>query len=414
MATNIGELFITLGIDSVKGEAALKSFTASTTTAVAAGTLIVQTLTKAVDKFVELASAAMDAAMAIDSFELQTGLSGLEMQRWDNVAKQTGMSAGSFAANVKSLQKNLNDLSLGGGNASPYMLMGINPMGKGPFELLAEMREYYQKAANKGRAVNFLEQAGINADMIKMLSLSKDKFEELSGVVIITPEQRDSLVKLHMAFAKFNMIIQDTMNKFVAQAGPALVIAFEMIGNGIKQLTWLFKQYADSIGIVKVAIDLLLAFIVRAQIGAMMGWLMTPLGQITTAIVILSLLIDDIMGSIQGKRSVVGLVAEYFRRLFAEFTYIIKDIEDRIDRILSKIPKIGKYMNALWREGSTGVLKEVAKNFLPGELNAPPPVNVIVPIRITTKDADLEIVTPDTSSEGYKRNNARLAAEMAG
>jgi hypothetical protein len=348
MGMSVGELTVSLGVQDSEGSVALQRWTMAMTGAVAAGQAIVDVLIQAAEKFEQLAVNAMDSAVAINTFEAQTGLSGESMQKWDMVARQANLSAGTLSNTIVTLQHNIEEIRLGSGNIKPFQLMGINPTSLNPYQLLSSMRDWYQSMNDKGMAANILQQAGITPDMLQLLKLTNDELKRFDSIPIITKDQDKKLLALHSAFVKFNLVMQVTMSQFVAALAPALIKVFDAISTAVLHFGGIVEMCIGWIREFQAVIGLLLAYFYGASIATAVTNLLTnPIAQAAAAIIALFLILDDLSVYFKGGKSITGVALQGMNKFFDFIISKVKELINYIDEIIKKLSLVNPLMSAM-------------------------------------------------------------------
>lgn len=164
---NVGEFFITLGVnpetakvkDFVKAVAELPVEAAGALVALGGISL----------EFKRIAEESINAAVGFEAFTNQTGLSSQELQKWEIVAEQANVSAGSVASSVSALQRQMAEIRMGRGDISSFQLLGINVNGNA-FQVLDQLRERL-KGIDRATATNLIGRMGLTPDMMNVLTL---------------------------------------------------------------------------------------------------------------------------------------------------------------------------------------------------------------------------------------------------
>ena len=350
----IGSLFIDLSVNSEKGEATLNQFTLAMTGAVAAGQLIVSTLEAAAEKFEKLASNAMHAALAVEMFETQTGLSGQSMQRWDIIAQQAGVSAGTLASNLTSLQRNINDIRMGGGNIRPFQLMGINPIGQTPQQLLESMRGFYQAMGDKGLASNIIESAGVSPEMLELLKLTNAELKSMVAVPILSTGQINNILALHRAWINLNQVMQAYTNILVATVGPAITNIFKGVSLAVSHFTGILQMCTGATWQMKTAVGSLIIALTAASWGKSLTALISnPIAQFIAAMTIIFLMLDDFYVYSQHGKSVTGEALEGIKKFFMSLSGIVDTAVKKIDTLLERLTGIRAMAGVLQAIGTS-------------------------------------------------------------
>lgn len=235
-------------------------------------------------KLTQLAIQAVNTAVGFEHFTAQTGLSAQELQRWQIVAEQANVSTEAVASSVTALERNMAEIRLGRGNISPFQMLGIG-VNQDAFHVLSELRERI-RGLNQPMAVNLLAQMGIDPSMIQVLSLSNAKFAELAHTVRgMTTEQQDSFLRTKLTLVQFGEQVR--------------YLAFDLIDHLVNGFTMLSSKLHEFPHIGRGVILFL-------------GQMAMVFAPITTAIVGLILLLDDLATYYQGGNSLIGSAMKGF------------------------------------------------------------------------------------------------------
>ena len=274
---SIGEFFVTLGVtgnavttvkDLVSKFGDLEAITAAE----------LGGLSAMAAKFYAISEAAYDTAAAFKLFETRTGLSSQELQRWQIVAEQMNVSGQAVAQSVEALQHRITDIRLGYGNIKPFQLLGLDPTGMNPFQLLDALRQRLQHFS-PAMATNILGQLGLSPDMLAVLRLSDAEFQKIVGSEIgMTKKQEEAFLEAKRGFVEFEQTVRF--------GGYNLVYIFTRLGEVLLGLPIPLKA-----------------------LGLALAAYFFP---VTAAVVGLLLLLDDLATYMQGGKSIIGLLAKEF------------------------------------------------------------------------------------------------------
>ncbi len=158
-------------------------------------------------ELVNLGNEAISASIGFQKFTNQTGLSWVELQKWQIVGEQANVSAETIAGSLTALQKNLAEIRLGRGNIAPFQMLGIGVNGSA-FDVLDQLRSKI-KGLDAATATNLMEQMGINGDMINVLKLSNEEFAKLSHTVGgLTKDQEQQFLRTKQAVVQLGQVFK--------------------------------------------------------------------------------------------------------------------------------------------------------------------------------------------------------------
>lgn len=122
-----------------------------------------------VDQVKNLMDTANQTASALNNFAALTGQSKQELQAWDKVAQESGLSAGLMASTVNTLQNDIQNLELTGEKGAAYGRLGLDPRQfKDDFTLLSAIADKLQGMPLPMQKFT-LHQLGINEQFVMMI-----------------------------------------------------------------------------------------------------------------------------------------------------------------------------------------------------------------------------------------------------
>jgi hypothetical protein len=336
----IASLFARIGLKT--DEAKAKSFTKNIKFAKTALIGVVGAAAGASAAIVKVTNDAMKAAVAFKQFEVETGASAQELQKWQAVAEQTNQSAESVTAAIKAITSNQEKIRLGQGDISGYQLLGIDPR-QDPFEILEQLRD---KTAGMTQAMkrNILAQMGIGAGMIQTLELSREQFDAMaSRAFIISPQAIETLNKSKAMMDQAGRGIQYLKTQIAVGLAPGI----ERLTKGL--IDFIKANEAGFVRGFQKAFDILqkllraigrFAGIINNLVSGTIGWntalklvlasmlalnstfLLSPIGLFTAAIILLVAVIDDLAVYARGGKSIFGEMVEKMPALGAMFDWV--------------------------------------------------------------------------------------------
>jgi len=330
---NIVELFARIGLKTDEDKA--KSFHRAMTTvkvglfaatAAAAGTALV---------IRKITSEAMTAAVAFKQFEVETGSSAQELQKWQAVAEQTNQSAESVSSAIKSIVSNQEKIRLGQGDISGYQLLGIDPR-QDPFKILEDLREK-SKGLSDGMKKNILSQIGIGAGLLQTLNLTRKEFDEMADRAwIISPEAIETLNKTKSAvdlaaravsYMKSQIAVglspqirkaSKDLQAFMKIHEKAIIEGFKL---GFKYVSMFVKALGNAGSMIDRVVSSTIGWewALKGLLGIIIAMnaalLLSPIGLIAAGFILLVAVLDDLYVYSKGGKSLFGEAMKSFPEL---------------------------------------------------------------------------------------------------
>ena len=282
---NIGEFFVTLGVDAETTK--LKDFVKGIGDLPIRAAAAIGELAGISFELTRIAQESMNAAVGFQLFTSQTGLSAQDLQRWQIVAEQANVSASSVAGSVTNLQRQLAEIRLGRGNIAPFQLLGISA-NQDAFRVLDQLREKI-KGLDAATATNIIAQMGLSPDMIQVLRLTDKEFSKFSQTIRgMTEKQEATFLKSKLALKQFGMVVQENVMSSLAN----LISGFGVLVDRLGQFNGLLPAIAAGLAVV--------------------GAYFFP---ITAVIIALYLVLEDLAVYFLGGKSLTGLAVEGLKRL---------------------------------------------------------------------------------------------------
>lgn len=248
--------------------------------------------------FVGIAGSVLLTAIALDKMVTKLAQAN---QLYTNFQRQTGMSmnsaigmAGAMAnldismtpqeimQNMQNLQSNLIGVQFGMGNIAPYQMAGINPFGINSANMMDVIRKQLKGFAPAYRTF-LLQQMGLDPRLGALIDLSDTeylRYKEEALELYLSPEDRKTIQELTPEWNKVNLKFTKGWDRLV------MMLSRDFVGLG--------KILADLWGTL---IDILEVF----------NTILKPiLDMITLVLRPIYLLLDDFIGFLIGKDSIIG------------------------------------------------------------------------------------------------------------
>jgi len=197
MAVSVGDIFVALGfkVDSraLKGfDSDIQGLTANmvATTGAIAGALY------GLERFV---SSSTEAGAKIANVAEQTGIGTSELQKLAYAANaaNSSFSFDNALNGLAALRKSLYDISVGKGNNSAWQILGIDPNGKTPTQLISELAQATH-GLDRARATDLLDQTGLGKEYLRLLEEvynNPNFIEQTGGPLVISDKDIATLAE---------------------------------------------------------------------------------------------------------------------------------------------------------------------------------------------------------------------------
>lgn len=394
----IGELFVALGLEV--DDKKLDAFQGKIDKTKQRMTTFIVAATAAAAAITAISQSAINATVSMTNFNLQTGLSIDKLQQWQKVAQLSDvtLSAEQVTQSIAGLQSQLTQIRLGGGNVTPFQLLGINTFGKDAFQVLEEIRGALVGIDN-ATATNLLQQIGLTPSFINILRLSRTEFEAINKEFFLNNAQRQGITKLGTSFTRLGIQLSAIKDNIVAEFAPALN---KLLADITKWFSGNGKQVIKDMGnIVKIMIDI--AQVLSNTIGLVYN--------ITSAFL-------NFKGVVQTLLPILAVMAAYFFPIEAAIAGLLLLLDDiavflrggdsLIGRALSDIKKIGEAIGSIFGFGGFGGLGGIDS-----EINILPPLPAVATSGSNTQNNNININSTAPAAQladelQFKLNDANL------
>ncbi len=309
----IGELFVKLGFDvDSKGLKDVDKGMNNARTGAIAMTVAVTGLTIAMKKMI---TTSLESAVVLKNFQIQTGLSREEFQKWRFVSEQNDVSGQELISTIKGIQQAQAAIRLGGGNIKPFQLLGISPT-EDPFQVLEQLRGKI-KNLDPAIASSVLGQMGIGDNFLNVLKNSNLEFGKLNKQFLLSRKEQDTLIQLNKSFKDLGFALRGIRNRFIALITPEIISFFKAVKN----------NFLAIIDIGKYLVGLVNEFKGLAKIIAIVGGAIAAYFFPVTAIILgVIAVIDDLYTFIKGGDSVFGLFADTIINNFNKLKTMVESV----------------------------------------------------------------------------------------
>lgn len=298
----------------------------------------------AVEKF---SQRSIDAATALRSFRIETGLSAEELQKWQTAIQLTDISATAedVAGSVQSLQENLTAIRLGRGDVSPFLLAGVNPY-QDAFSVIDDLRASL-RGVDRALAATILRDTGLGVEFLHTLSMTNEELDALMNNYVLRQGQLDNLSEAGTAFTDLGLFIRHAIDDLNAFLSPAYVAGARVLKEAIRAISAPFEVLGHIIEFVVGLIDRLSSEAAQNLYDAFkymaigVGVLSAAFMPLTFTLTAILLLIEDIAVGMRGGNSVIFSFARAIGSIFEGIgNFINEHIIEPFNSLLDRIPDL--------------------------------------------------------------------------
>lgn len=250
---NVGELFIKLGFDVDAQK--LKDFQSDLQQGLASMLKLSAAATGALWAFERLSSNLTENALQLQNFNILTGESTEELQKWQAAAtlENPALSIDQVRGSILALNKTIADASMGQGQGGGLFsqLTGQAIYGKGAFEVLEDIRNHYQEAVQRWglRQTNdMIAGLGLDPGMINALQLTREQFDKLADSRVLSPETLQALTDFRKEMNQLKFDFEQWMEIKAADIFPDIKEAYHEMKPYLDEMTKDFEHVFNLFG----------------------------------------------------------------------------------------------------------------------------------------------------------------------
>jgi hypothetical protein len=321
---------------------------------------------------------AMETANGFRQFKAVTGQSAEELQKWQYIAGQAGISGEEIVGTIKSIQRQSAEIAMGRGNPTPWAVLGLDPSSN-PFDTIKRLREAVQ-GFSPAIARSMVESLGVGEGVFAMLEMTEQKFQQLQKDFILSDQQTKSINAISSAWSEVLFQINAVKNQLVASLAPALKPVLDVmkifLAKAAEFAQWLGKGSTGAKAMRGVLITLAAAIVaitggltsLLAILGAITAAIalfqvvsspvVITIAAITAAVVLLVLMIEDFYTWLKGGDSIFGD--------FVDSITPLRDILKEISDLFAGFShwKLGKDISMMEADEKAGNLSDSRKAML--------------------------------------------------
>lgn len=320
---NIGEFFVKLGVNADTDKLQTFDDKLNNLQKSVKGIALLG-LAVAMERF---ANATVNSTVAVQNMVNQTGLLASGIRQWQIAAELSDISltAEQVNSSITSLQQNLTEISLGGGNVTPFQMLGVDVAGKNAFQVMEDLRGAIQGLDN-ATATNLITQTGLTPQFINVLRMSREEFEKLfSNETILDKEKMKAVIDMGTAFTDLRISLSNLRDILVATVAPALTFVLNIFDNILEGVNMLLNKFS-------ILGDLIGGYLVTA-----FATLMAKISPLTTILAGFLLIIEDFAVFAQGGDSAIGRLLDGIEKLGEA---LIKFVAEPFDIAIKKFEEL--------------------------------------------------------------------------
>lgn len=203
----------------------------------------------------QLVSASNLAGMGLVQFANRTGISTDYLQRFQAMARASGISADEMASNIENVQKAMAQLALGNAPMGLQALSNIVTFDRSrsreiPY-VMAKLREYAQKTRNTPDIANqVLSSFGLSGNAIGMLRTSQFDMSKVAGASMYSAKETTALAKMQAGWAELGNSIEKSIGHLNVRFGPSLLKDLTQLTNQILRMVSAFAALAEQLHVL--------------------------------------------------------------------------------------------------------------------------------------------------------------------
>ena len=198
-----------------------------------------------------LVGIADEMALGINKFGRETGQSKVEIQKWNHMAEEMGVSSGVVAGAVATLEDSLFKMRITGEGSNIWAMLGLDPTHtKDMFEVLTMLRNRL-KGMSTDQQRFFLENLGLSTEMLNMFKMTDAQWASMAHQQVLSNEQLSEADKYHAQMVGYAEDLKKTWADFGISFMPIfdslMKIADAIDQNILKSSEWAatIKTIAD-------------------------------------------------------------------------------------------------------------------------------------------------------------------------
>lgn len=251
----IAELYVNLGVKGTdKAKQAVTGVKENLTEVASSGIAAKVAILGMLYAFERLTSATAKEGQGLQQFINLTGLSADSLQRWQYMARQSGVSAEEMAGNIKNVQGAMTDLLMHKGSPEYMNAVGLDPKRlRDTFYVMEKLRDFAQKNANNPDFANkILKSFGLSEGVNQMLMTNKLDLSKVPRNQLYADSEIGQLNKVAIAWDNLWAKVKRGMGHLNAAHGLTLVKDISKVTDQVMSLIAALTKLADQVKVFDI------------------------------------------------------------------------------------------------------------------------------------------------------------------
>lgn len=290
----------------------------------------------------QMSKAARDMAVTLDMYQLNTGLSGQQLQKLSYQAAQAGVSMGELGNTIQHLQNLSAKANLGEGWSPVLSRFGIMP-GQDPVTQLNKIGAALRRMQSyaPGEARQLAHEVGLSDTMY--YALLKGGTDEMNKQFLLTLKEQNALVKLNIQWNRFWFYIKQITVKIQALGAGMQMKFVNVLVNAVQGAGELLTRFVSLVETNKE-----LKYIIAGILLYFNPWL--------AILAAIGLILEDIFVYFQGGDSITGKIVEWCKQ-----SQKMQDIWLGIKTVFDVIKMSLEGLKMLWDEFVSPMIEKLSK-----------------------------------------------------
>lgn len=292
----------------------------------------------------QMSAAARQSALFMDSYQLNTGLSAIQLQKLSFQASQAGLSMTELGGAIQKLQQANAQARLGYGWDPIFTRLGLTPR-QDPVTQLNQIGSALRRlqATNPAEAKYLATKAGLSDSVY--YAMLRGGTEQMDKQLILTQKEQQALVKLNQQWNKFWFYLKQIVIKIQALGASFQTGLIAILTRAAQGFYELFSRIYKTIEASDKLKYTLLA------VGAILAAVFAPELLILSAV---ALALEDVFTYFEGGDSITGEIVEWCKQS-QEFQDIWLGVKTVFDLLLTAF----KGLKMLWDEFMSPALEKI-------------------------------------------------------
>lgn len=189
----VGEFFISLGVDGARGSETLGGFIKQMAALRLTSLTAVGAITEVANVWRNSITQSVNAELALRQFNAQSDVSMTTLKKWEAIGYAAHVSTDLVSGSLGRLSTALLNIRMGAGNRAPFNLLGINPDQSIEGVIAGLIGKAHESAISRTAMTKFLGEMGMAPDMMYLFRANNLNELEVAGrpAILSAKQQAD-------------------------------------------------------------------------------------------------------------------------------------------------------------------------------------------------------------------------------